>query len=241
MTIKEAERRTGLTRSNIRFYEKEKLIEPSRNDNNGYRDYSAADIENLKKIAFLRTLEITIEDIRRIIAGQAPMAEIIEKQAETIGEQIKLDSVSFMHLWGSFITWSAITFICLMIGILSYAKLPDKIPVQWSHGAAVSSVDKAFIFAYPLACVLLRVAVRPVIYTRLLRNRPCGESVTEYLTNYLCFIALSVELFSILFVCGAAKSVAAVIAVDTAVFLGMLLAAALHLGGTGRYKRKRLF
>lgn len=285
MTIKEAERRTGLTRSNIRFYEKEKLIEPSRNDNNGYRDYSAADIENLKKIAFLRTLEITIEDIRRIIAGQAPMAEIIEKQAETIGEQIKslgrakvmcekmlesgdvsyeelqiekymadpgiywkenkavfkLDSVSFMYLWGSFITWSAITFICLMIGILSYAKLPDKIPVQWSHGAAVSSVDKAFIFAYPLACVLLRVAVRPVIYTRLLRNRPCGEPVTEYLTNYLCFIALSVELFSILFVYGAAKSVAAVIAVDTAVFLGMLLAAALHLGGTGRYKRKRLF
>ena len=32
MTIKEVEERTGLTRSNIRFYEKEKLIEPSRND-----------------------------------------------------------------------------------------------------------------------------------------------------------------------------------------------------------------
>ena len=31
MTIKEVEERTGLTRSNIRFYEKEKLIEPSRN------------------------------------------------------------------------------------------------------------------------------------------------------------------------------------------------------------------
>lgn len=32
MTIKEVEERTGLTRFNIRFYEKEKLIEPSRND-----------------------------------------------------------------------------------------------------------------------------------------------------------------------------------------------------------------
>ncbi len=40
MTIKEVEEQTGLTRSNIRFYEKEKLIEPSRNDKNGYRDYS---------------------------------------------------------------------------------------------------------------------------------------------------------------------------------------------------------
>ena len=32
MTIKDVEERTGLSRSNIRFYEKEKLIEPSRND-----------------------------------------------------------------------------------------------------------------------------------------------------------------------------------------------------------------
>ena len=32
MTIKEVEERTGLARSNIRFYEKEKLIEPSRTD-----------------------------------------------------------------------------------------------------------------------------------------------------------------------------------------------------------------
>lgn len=33
MTIKEVEERTGLARSNIRFYEKERLIEPARNDN----------------------------------------------------------------------------------------------------------------------------------------------------------------------------------------------------------------
>lgn len=37
MTIKDVEERTGLSRSNIRFYEKEKLIEPSRNESNGYR------------------------------------------------------------------------------------------------------------------------------------------------------------------------------------------------------------
>ena len=50
MTIKEVEEQTGLTRSNIRFYEKEKLIEPSRNDKNGYRDYSEGDVENIKKL-----------------------------------------------------------------------------------------------------------------------------------------------------------------------------------------------
>lgn len=36
MTIKEVEQTTGLTRSIIRFYEKEKLICPKRNENNGY-------------------------------------------------------------------------------------------------------------------------------------------------------------------------------------------------------------
>ena len=34
MKIKDVEERTGLSRSNVRFYEKEKLIEPSRNESN---------------------------------------------------------------------------------------------------------------------------------------------------------------------------------------------------------------
>lgn len=50
MTIKEVEEQTGLSRSTIRFYEKEKLIEPLRNDKNGYRDYSETDVEKLKKL-----------------------------------------------------------------------------------------------------------------------------------------------------------------------------------------------
>ena len=57
MTIKEVEEQTGLARSNVRFYEKEKLIEPLRKESNGYRDYSEADVENIKKIAYLRTLK----------------------------------------------------------------------------------------------------------------------------------------------------------------------------------------
>lgn len=42
MTIKEVEQRTGLPRSVIRFYEKERLIAPQRNEDNRYRDYSQA-------------------------------------------------------------------------------------------------------------------------------------------------------------------------------------------------------
>lgn len=55
MTIKDVEQKTGLGRSNIRFYEKEKLIEPVKNINNGYKDYSQEDVDKIKKIAYLRT------------------------------------------------------------------------------------------------------------------------------------------------------------------------------------------
>ena len=156
MTINEVEKLTGLSRSNVRFYEKEKLIVPVRNERNGYRDYSNSDIENLKKIAYLRTLGISIEDIRSIISEN------------------------------------------------------------------VSLRDKKFIFAYPIACIVIRYFVRPIIYGKLQMNFYC-EVMTEYLTNYMCFLALSVELFSILFIYGIVKNIIAMLVVDTVVLIGVLI------------------
>lgn len=268
MTIKEVEKRTGLTRSNIRYYEKEKLIEPSRNNKNGYRDYSEKDVERIKKIAYLRTLEISVEDIRNIISAKVPLAKVIEKQTATIQTQIeglnkaktmcermlesgnisfdelqvdkyvadldnywsenkpvfKLDSVSFLYIWGSLITWAIITSLCIIIGILSFAKLPSEIPVQWDDGIAISFVDKKFIFAYPLVCICIHIFLRPVIYVKYLMDCSYGEIITEYLSNYLCFVALSVEIFSIMFIHGLIKSIVAVLLVDTVAFIGILIA-----------------
>ena len=273
MTIKEVEKRTGLTRSNIRFYEKEKLIEPLRNDKNGYRDYSEQNVEDIIKIAYLRTLYISVEDIRYIIAEKVSLTEVLEKQNEMLREQLeglskakimcekmletgdvsfdglqvekyvedlqnywsanktvfKLDSVSFIYIWGSFVTWAIIASLCVIIGVVSYAKLPSEIPVQWSEGAATSLVDKRFIFAYPVACIVIRILIRPVLYAKLashdflLMYHISGELVTEYLSNYICFIALSAEVFSILFVYGLVKSILVVLAVDTAVLIGILV------------------
>lgn len=267
MTIKEVEQRTGLARSNIRFYEKEKLIEPSRNDRNGYRDYSEADVAQIKKIAYLRTLEISVEDIRRVKSQEVTLMEIVEKQSASLQEQIaglnqakaacermlqegnvcfenlqveryvidvqnywsgnqaifKLDSVSFLCLWGSLMTWAAIALLCLAAGLLSYAKLPEELPVQWNHGIATSFVDKQFIFIYPVVCVLIRMVLRPLIHVKFLLYHVYGEMISEYLANYLCFIVLSVELFSILYVYGVVNSVVAVVLVDSVVLIGILV------------------
>ena len=280
MTIKEVEEQTGLTRSNIRFYEKEKLIEPSRNDKNGYRDYSEKDVENIKKIAYLRTLEISVEDIRCIIDEKVSLMEVLAKQNEMLQEQIeglskakvmcekmleagdvsfdelqvekyvsdlqnywsdnktvfKLDSVSFLYIWGSFVTWTIIASLCLIIGVVSYAKLPPEIPVQWSEGIATSLVDKKFIFAYPIACIVIRILLRPVLYSKiasqdlLSTHHISGELIAEYLSNYICFIALSAEVFSILFVYGLVKSILVVLTVDTAVLIGVLVVGITKMG-----------
>ena len=127
----------------------------------------------------------------------------------------KLDSISFLHIWGSMLTWTTITVLCLIIGTLSYSKLPTEIPVQWSKGASTSLVNKNWIFICPVICILIRYLLKPLIYVKLQMNNYYGEIITEYLTNYMCFIVLSVEIFSILFTFGVVKSVVVLLFVDT--------------------------
>ena len=71
---------------------------------------------------------------------------------------------------------------------------------------------------------MIRYLIRPVIYAKLRMNNRYEEITAEYLSNYMCFIALSAEVFSVLFIYGVVKNIVAVLAVDTAVFIGLLIA-----------------
>lgn len=75
MKINEVERLVGITKGNIRFYEKEGLLAPGRNSENGYRDYSEADVVWLKKIKLLRQLDVPIEEILRLRAGSLTLED----------------------------------------------------------------------------------------------------------------------------------------------------------------------
>ena len=50
MKINQVEQAVGITRKNIRFYEEQGLLHPSRNPVNGYRDYTDSDVSLLLKI-----------------------------------------------------------------------------------------------------------------------------------------------------------------------------------------------
>ena len=83
MNSKEIEERSGLMRSNIRFYEQEGLLQPQRLPN-GYRDYSEEDLQQLLKIRLLRTVGLSLEEIRSVQAGEIPLTDALAACAPTL-------------------------------------------------------------------------------------------------------------------------------------------------------------
>lgn len=87
MKINEAEQLLGITKANIRFYEKEGLLTPSRTEN-GYRDYSDADIARLKQIVILRKLGMPVYQIQEVLDGVLPLQEAMDANIDALSAQI---------------------------------------------------------------------------------------------------------------------------------------------------------
>ena len=93
MTSKEMEARSGVARANIRYYEAEGLLHPNRAEN-GYRDYSEADLVVLEKIKLLRRLGVTIEELKALTSGGAALSAVLDRRlAELGGERETLGRV----------------------------------------------------------------------------------------------------------------------------------------------------
>lgn len=84
MNINELERLTGITKQNIRFYEKKELLHPQRNASNNYREYTEEDLEVLKVIKLLRKLDFSLEDIRKVLSQEAPLQTLLEEHLKEL-------------------------------------------------------------------------------------------------------------------------------------------------------------
>ena len=80
MNGKETEKLTGISRRNLRFYEEQGLIEPNRNPDNDYRDYCEKDIEKLKIIRGLRTIDVPLELIGDYFKGKVTLNQLSSTQ-----------------------------------------------------------------------------------------------------------------------------------------------------------------
>jgi DNA-binding transcriptional MerR regulator len=78
--INEVEALAGIPKKNIRYYEDEGLLSPSRNSANGYRDYTDADVVMLKKIRVYRKLALPIDEIKKIMFGELTVSEALGRQ-----------------------------------------------------------------------------------------------------------------------------------------------------------------
>jgi DNA-binding transcriptional MerR regulator len=58
---------SGVSSANIRFYEKEKLISPRGIGANSYRFYSDEDVHQLRFIRQLRSLDMTLDEVRTLL------------------------------------------------------------------------------------------------------------------------------------------------------------------------------
>lgn len=116
MKIKEVENLLSVSRSNIRFYEKEGLLSPERKENN-YRDYSEQDVAALKKILVLRKLGFTVEEISLMQKGELSLTDVtydnisrLEKEITSLKgaleitkslskEKVSFETLNQEHLW----------------------------------------------------------------------------------------------------------------------------------------------
>lgn len=84
MLISEVETMLGLSKKSIRYYESEGLIAPTRNKYNDYRTYTKEDIEKLKKIKFLRELDVSVEQIKCLFNEKITIKEVLKNRINKI-------------------------------------------------------------------------------------------------------------------------------------------------------------
>lgn len=97
MNIKQAQQLSGVSADNIRFYEKQGLLHPSRNQTNDYREYGEEEIRVLKLIRALRMLDMPLEQVKSVLGGRIPLSEAaalqqkrLETQSRQLAEAIRL-------------------------------------------------------------------------------------------------------------------------------------------------------
>lgn len=88
MKTHDVEQLLGITKQALIYYENEGLIKPTRNKNN-YREYNQNDIELLQLILTLRSMEISIDDIKLILSGDLSIRYCLKNKQEYFQQEKK--------------------------------------------------------------------------------------------------------------------------------------------------------
>ena len=86
MKINQVAELVDITKKNIRFYEDQGLVNPVRDPENGYRDYSMEDVKQLNQVKLLRQLGVSCEDIRRLRANELSLDKCVDDRISELND-----------------------------------------------------------------------------------------------------------------------------------------------------------
>ena len=86
--IGDAARLSGVSASNIRYYEKEGLLRPGVRGDNSYRFYSEMDLHRLRFIRLCRAMDMSLDEVRRLLAIDAASAQADHQACATLDEHL---------------------------------------------------------------------------------------------------------------------------------------------------------
>lgn len=89
MRIGEVAEITGLSISNIRFYDKKGLVGPARDAESKYRNYTEEDVAVIRKIVLFRKMDFSVELIGKLLKEEISMEEALAQQLSELQEKQK--------------------------------------------------------------------------------------------------------------------------------------------------------
>lgn len=93
MTTHEVEEMLGITKQTLIYYEKEGFITPQR-DSNNYRNYLKKELDILELVLLLRSMEISIDEIKLILNNQLSIRDALKTKKEFIeNTKIQLEDI----------------------------------------------------------------------------------------------------------------------------------------------------
>ncbi len=86
--IGQAAKRSGVSAANIRYYEKEGLIPARGTGDNSYRIYSDADVHQLRFIRLLRSLDMSLDEVRILLGLDLRKKSHCQMARDTLDEHL---------------------------------------------------------------------------------------------------------------------------------------------------------
>lgn len=103
LTVGEISKALGISAEAIRYYVKEGIITPKKNEENNYWEYSSEDLMKLTDVLFYRNMNLTMKQIKRIMGGLAleKLGDIMDERKAELIKEIKegVDALHALTVW----------------------------------------------------------------------------------------------------------------------------------------------